>query len=218
MNNKKSTLILTPAQALVFSGAYSLPTDLGTIAEYYGIKCVSYADCADIYDITPEELYRASRMGLSFISGGQYVCAINENACGDRRRRWTLAHEIAHCMLGHLNSTEQLSAERSAEEERCANRFAAELLSPLTVLHFAGVSSAQQLSQICGLSAKAGEIRFRELCTLRRKAAEEFRAARLNGQTPPNAFLQTEDDRRLAAQFMPFITNEICKRTLYNAC
>lgn len=214
MNVKKSTLILTPAQALVFSGAYSLPTDLGALAEYFGIKCVSYADCVDIYDITLEELYRAGRMGLSFMSGGQCVCAINENACGDRRRRWTLAHEIAHCMLGHLTCEEPPSAQCAYEQERAADRFAAELLSPLTVLHFAGISSAEQLSRICGLSAKAGEIRFKELCALRKKASEQFRFARQNGQSPPNAFLKTEDDRRLVLQYMPFITNEICKHTL----
>lgn len=214
MKSPHSTLLLTPAQALVFSGTYSLPVDLGALAEYYGIKCVSYADCADVYDVTLEELYRAGRMGLSFISGGRYVCAINENACGDRRRRWTLAHEIAHCMLGHLTDGGEISARHTCEQEHSADRFAAELLSPLTVLHFAGVSSAQQLSQICGISARAGEIRYNELCALRKKAAQQFRAARENGEIPPNAFLQTEDDRRLAAQFMPFITNEICKRTL----
>ena len=184
-------LHITPEQALVLSGADSLPVDLDRIADFFGIRLVSYADCAATFEITQEELY---------------VCAVNENACGDKRRRWTLAHELAHCLLGHIGG--EWLPQHSREEERSAEQFAAGLLAPLTVLHFAGVDSAQRLERLCGISEQAAEIRYGQLCAARRMALERGGA---------NPFLSTESDRRLLAHFMPFITNELCRRALYGA-
>lgn len=199
-------LHITPEQALVLSGADSLPVDLDRIADFFGIRLVSYADCAATFEITQEELYRAGRLGISFLCEGRYVCAVNENACGDKRRRWTLAHELAHCLLGHIGG--EWLPQHSREEERSAEQFAAGLLAPLTVLHFAGVDSAQRLERLCGISAQAAEIRYGQLCAARRRALERSGA---------NPFLSTESDRRLLAHFMPFITNELCRRALYGA-
>lgn len=200
-------LQITPEQVLVLSGADSLPVDLGRIADFFGIRRVSYADCAAAFEITQEELYRAGRLGISFKCEGRYVCAVNENACGDKRRRWTLAHELAHCLLGHVGG--EWLPQHSYEEERSAEQFAAGLLAPLTVLHFAGVDCAQRLERLCGISARAAEIRYGQLCAARRRALERGGAG---GAEP---FLSTESDRRLLAHFMPFITNELCRRALY---
>ena len=202
----KEKLHITPEQALALSGADSLPVDLGRIADFFGIRLVGYADCAAVFEITQEELYRAGRLGISFLCEGRYVCAVNENACGDKRRRWTLAHELAHCLLGHIGG--EWLPQHSREEERCAEQFAAGLLAPLTVLQFAGVDSAQRLERLCGISAQAAEIRYGQLCAARRMALERGGA---------NPFLSTESDRRLLAHFMPFITNELCRRALYGA-
>lgn len=211
----KSKLRLTPEQALVLSGADSLPVDLGAVADFFGIKRISYADCADEFDITQEELYRAGRLGISFVCEGKYVCAINENACGDKRRRWTLAHELAHCLLGHVSG--EWLAQHTYEEERCAEEFAAGLLAPLTVLHYAGVSSAEQTARLCGISAQAAEIRFGQLCEKRRRALAQLGMARSSGERPADPFLDSCSSRRLLGHFMPFITGEICRRALYGA-
>lgn len=203
---------LTPEQALVLSGVDSLPVDLGAVADYFCIKRVDYADCTKIYDITAEELYRAGKLGMSFSCEGQSVCAINENACGDRRRRWTLAHELGHCLLGHVSAQEPSPAVHTELEERSADRFAAGLLAPLTVLHYAGVTSAEQTAALCGISAKAAAIRFGQLCRARQTAQRQFCEAKRTGRTPGIPFVGSESDRRLLMRFLPFISNELCKR------
>ena len=150
------------------AGIRRLPTDTEAIAEHFGIKLVSYSSVARIYERDMAELYRISRQGYSFVVDGRYVCAINENSCGETRRRWTIAHELSHCLLGHIRDGRLCC---TPEEERAADRFAAELLAPLAVVNFCGVTSAEELMRLCRLSRKAAEIRFGQLDARRREAA-----------------------------------------------
>lgn len=162
---------MNAAEVLHAAGICSLPTDAERIAEHYGIKLVSYSSVAKIYEKTMEQLYEISRHGYSFRDGGSLVCAINENCCGEARRRWTIAHELAHCLLGHI-----CGGEHSLEEERAADDFAAELLAPTAVVNFCGVSSAQELSRLCRISYQAAGIRFGELTARRRTDAARYAA------------------------------------------
>lgn len=136
----------------------SLPIDPLEAARSLGIKIVSYKIICECYRIKLEELYRKSLWGFSFIEEGFPVIALNESACGERRRRFTAAHELGHCVLGHLRG-ENLSL---AELE--ANRFAADFLAPLCVLEQCGVRSVTEIERLCGISGYAADIRFRELC------------------------------------------------------
>ena len=135
----------------------SLPIDPLAAARSLGIKAVSYKIISECYQITFEELYRKSLWGFSFLEGEFPVLALNESACGERRRRFTAAHELGHCVHGHLHGGNLESAEREA------NRFAADFLAPLCVLERCGVSSAAEIGRLCGISESAAEIRLREL-------------------------------------------------------
>lgn len=135
----------------------SLPIDPLEITRALGIKAVSYKVICECYQVTLEELYRKSLWGFSFLEGEIPVIALNESACGERRRRFTAAHELGHCLLGHLRGENPRYAEREA------NRFAADLLAPLCVLEQCGVRSAVEIARLCGISESAAEIRLREL-------------------------------------------------------
>ena len=76
----------------------------------------------------------------------------------ERRRRFTAAHEIAHCVLGHTGRKTL-----SSGDERAAERFAADLLAPLVVLHKCGVRTSGEIARICGISRQAAEIRLEQL-------------------------------------------------------
>lgn len=135
----------------------SLPIDPLAAARSLGIKAVSYKIISECYQITLDELYRKSLWGFSFVEDGCYVIALNESACGERRRRFTAAHELGHCVLGHLSGGNLESAEREAD------RFAADFLAPLCVLERCGVRSVKEIGRLCGISESAAEIRLREL-------------------------------------------------------
>lgn len=139
----------------------SLPVSPVEAARAFGIKTVNYSDFCKIYCRSRRELYRVSLWGFSFEENGRQIIAVNELSCGERRRRFTVAHELGHCLLGHVS---EFGGEMpGAAPERAADRFAADLLAPLAVLRMCGVSSAEELAKVCGLSRSAADIRFGEL-------------------------------------------------------
>ncbi len=144
----------------------ALPVSPTEAARALGIKTVNYSDICEIYCRSRRELYGVSLYGFSFEENGRRIIAVNELACGERRRRFTIAHELGHCLLGHISKFG--GAKPAAAQEHDADSFAADLLAPLSVLKKCGVSSAEELARVCGLSRSAAEIRFAELtrCSL----------------------------------------------------
>ncbi len=198
---------MTASEVLNRSGVCTLPVDLNKIAAAYNIKTVNYESCAECYDMELERMYREiSPLGFSFRADGSYVVAINRNSCGSERRRWTLAHELAHVLLGHIGDGNA----RKEGCERAADEFAAQLLAPLAVLHFCCVSSAEEISRICGISVQAAEIRFRQLTALRKKNSAAVRQGKYT------VFAQTAEELELLANFMPFVSEYITRRCMHD--
>lgn len=174
---------------MTFSEIYSkaevrrLPVDPIAVAAALRVKVMDYKAATEFFDIEKSELYRKCPLGFSFMENGVFCIALNENSCGDRRRRFTAAHELAHCVLGHLNGG--LAFPRN---ERAAERFAAELLAPLAVLSACRVRSPEAIARLCGISAGAAEIRSRQL-------AERERGG----------FFASGDEQRVLALFGDFI-------------
>lgn len=135
-----------------------LPVEPIEIAKTLGVKVLNYKTAAEFFDMSISELYELSPLGFSFKAEGSACIALNENSCGERRRRFTAAHELGHCVLGHI-----LNEAYSAGEERAAEQFAAALLAPLVVLHECGVRSAEEIARVCGISHQAAELRLEEL-------------------------------------------------------
>ena len=65
------------------------------------------------------------------------------------RTKWTIMHELAHCILGHTADMEE--AEREAE----ADFFAKYALAPPPLVHQHRAVSWQDISDLCGLSVEA---------------------------------------------------------------
>lgn len=163
-----------------------LPINPANAASALGIKIVSYSSMTEFYDIEADFLYKRSPFGFSFKTENRFVIAVNENACGERKRRFTISHELGHCVLGHAG---KLSGRAPTDsEEKAADKFAADLLAPLPVLILCGAESAEEIKKICGISGQAAEIRFRELVRLRR-----------------TNFLFFDENRKIAERFDDFI-------------
>lgn len=208
---------MTGTQALLSAGAVSLPVSISAVADFFGIKLVDYNAFTKIYDVGKPELYRGvSYGGFSLMAEGRYICVLNGSLCGKPRRRWTAAHEIGHILSGHISAEIPLPA---GEQEREADCFAAELLAPLTVLHFCGASSALEIERMCGLSRQAAELRFQELSRLRRLQEELYVSAVRSGRLPDaeeSVFLRRECDRQLLLRFSPFIGSYISRRSAHD--
>lgn len=202
---------MNATEVLAGTAVCSLPISPAEVADYYGVKVVRYSDYSEVYDISCSELYHHSRYGFSFYDDKHYICAINENACGGIRRRWTMAHELGHIFLGHIAKGSGIK-QQSMEQERDADRFAAELLAPMVLLHFCGVSSSEELARLCMISKQAAEIRFEELCRCRKAAAEC-----LHKSCPVGALaLDKEETAELLSQFVPFTAKYLCERSRHD--
>lgn len=165
------------------SGTSRLPVDPVATAKALGVKVLSYKSAVEFIETSIPELYEQFPLGFSFKEDDCYYIALNENSCGDRRRRFTAAHELAHCVLGHLDG-EGLTS----RSERAAERFAAGLLAPLVVLHECGARSAKEIAKICGISKQAADIRLEDLISRER-----------------SGFVPNEDELRVKELFAEFI-------------
>lgn len=146
------------------ANVHRLPVDPISVAEALGIKVVGYKAAMEFFELDIRELYAQFPLGFCFRADGSVCIALNENSCGERRRRFTAAHELGHCVLGHLDKEVY-----SAAEERAAERFAAELLAPLVILREHGARSAEEIARLCGISRQAAEIRLEELALRERR-------------------------------------------------
>ncbi len=71
--------------------------------------------------------------GVRLTNGNKIVIAYNKNK-PPTRQRFTLAHELGHCLLGHGEQGSTLDLSSKEPEEIEANAFAAELLIPRRAL------------------------------------------------------------------------------------
>jgi len=103
--------------------------------------------------------------------GKSYAISVN-GAHSENRKRFTLAHEIAHFILhkdlmqGGITDNEMYRSGLSDQVEFEANRLAAELLMPATLVKSfwrSGMCSVVQLASKFGASEEAMRIRLKQL-------------------------------------------------------
>lgn len=102
---------------------------------------------------------------LRFDTSGRTLILLNSNMC-HCRKRFTLAHEIGHILLGHLPAQLQggsIVEARHAWQEAEANRFASELLMPLPALKKFGMLTVEGIAQVFDVSPAAARIKARQL-------------------------------------------------------
>lgn len=152
-------------QVLLETKINTLPVSLSRVAEHYGIKVISYATVG----IEPK-----NEDGFCTLYKGQYIIFYNPDK-SQVRIRFTLAHELGHCLLGHLSPGETTNRHNTEADtytdpqEIQANVFARDLLMPATVLHSLNVQSPEEIMRICNVSKQSAEIRYKRLLELNKR-------------------------------------------------
>lgn len=144
----------------------SLPVSLTPIAKLFNIYVIPYSS-----GYRPNS---TAEDGFSFCRNNKTFIFYNDKKPSNRIR-FTLAHELGHCILGHVSNSE--TYHRNSEydfsnmdiKEMQANVFARDLLMPATVLHSIGVSSAKEISALCKVSMQSAEIRYNSLLELNKR-------------------------------------------------
>ncbi len=143
-----------------------LPVKLSVIAKHYNIQILSYKD-SNINVKNNDD-------GYSLKLNDKFIIYYNEQK-PHQRIRFTLAHELGHCLLGHINNNEITYRYNSENDgvkdlkELQANVFARDLLMPATVLHSLDIKSCEDIARICNVSMQSAEIRFNRLLELNKR-------------------------------------------------
>lgn len=146
----------------------TLPVNLMAIARHYNIKVIRYSRSEYIKSLNISE-----SDGFSFFKD-QPIIYYNDSKPYNRVR-FTIAHELGHCILGHLSKgkvTNRINSEAdtySDPQEVQANVFARDLLMPATVLHSLNVRSPEDIMDICNVSKQSAEIRYKRLLELNKR-------------------------------------------------
>ncbi len=139
-------------ETLIEFGVNSLPVMPLDICKQVGIK---------VYKNSDVKLLTETQIGLSFYHNGSFRIIIDDKQIVTRRR-FTLAHELGHIVLGHLlvdtpqGRTFDIS---KTETEHQANVFASRLLAPACVLWGINAHTTEQIASVCNISYEAAKIR-----------------------------------------------------------
>jgi Zn-dependent peptidase ImmA (M78 family) len=132
-----------------------LPVDVTAVAEHVGAQVV-------------EERLDREVSGLLYRDGDQAIIGVN-SLHAERRRRFTIAHEIGHLVLHQgrplvmdhvrVNYRDATSSTATDTEEIQANAFAAELLMPAAnmIQDMWGLMKASKMSEAAILSTLADQ-------------------------------------------------------------
>lgn len=168
----------------------SLPVNLAAVAIQYDIKIIPYSSTSFVHALKQEAL---SGDGFSANVKDKKIIFINDRISNNSRRRFTLAHELGHCILGHpldniqFRTNEFYDSKQALEAE--ANVFARSLLMPAVVLAKMNVHNVYDIMKLCKTSKQSAAIRSERLAKLYER----------------NMFCLHPSERAVAEQFKEYI-------------
>ena len=181
-------------EVLIQNKVSKLPVKIVPICRSYGIRVRSYQDGADILEkLNLTQMIDRTDGFMTYISGKPAI--FYDQRCTEGRKRFTIAHELGHYLLGHVKPGQVTTINREPEPgdspaERQANQFAARILAPACVLWGLDLHDADEIAAACGIS----------------KQAAAFRAERMRVLYQRGKFLTAPEERRVYSQFKNFIS------------
>ncbi len=174
-------------QALLDFNVTELPVSVNGIAKQLGIKVIKNSDI--------HELQNGERGATIFKNEHWYI--IFDDTESVPVCRFTIAHEFAHILLGHvlINGSKYRTFEKRTEEEQEADMFAARLLAPACVLHELQILTPDGISKLCNISITSAN----------------YRANRMKILEARNKYYLHPLERQVKQQFEPFIKDYLSK-------
>lgn len=171
----------------------ALPVDLNAVLRHLDVRVYSYSHGRELMEAAGLAGTAGQSSGVTFFAGAQPVILYND-AEMPQRIRFTIAHELGHLVLGHVQPGEHTRQNREPEPgdnptEQAANRFAADLLAPACVLWGLDLRRAEDIAKVCKISIQAAR----------------FRAERMEILYQRNKFLLHPLEQSVYQQFKPYI-------------
>lgn len=184
-----------------------LPIRLNEICKALGIELRSIEDMAP-------EIHLENQRGANRTDGvarfiGETPVILYNTMNSAARSRFTIAHEIGHFILGHVEKAPyrevrtpvlfRSSGPPETPEESAANVFASRLLAPACVLWGLGVQDARQIERFCWISREAAEFRMARMHQLYQREQEYLETRGYS------CFLIAASERLVYEQFREYV-------------
>lgn len=182
---------------------HALPVKVTRLCKEMGIAVTSYQKSMALIMTLGLSRHTSLTDGFTVQIGAEPIIFYDAD-CTPARCRFTIAHELGHIVLGHLEQgrATALNREPNAADdlrETAANIFAARLLAPACVLWGMGAFRAEKIAEICEISHKAAAFRAERLQKLL------WREKRFLKERGHSCFLQSPAERAVFARFKPYI-------------
>ena len=145
-------------------GVNCFPVNLGEICRHYKIKMIPYSNFT-LWDLVDPQAKKGDGFSLKFEN--QYYIVFNDFILHSGRTRFTVAHELGHILLGHVETiTFYRNSENDSstnEKETQANIFARDLLMPAAILAALQVHTPEEISTFCNISLQSAQIRAKRM-------------------------------------------------------
>ena len=118
------------------------------------------------------------------------------------RQRFSIAHELGHILLHDVDGATVFNREPTPDDdplEHEANVFASRVLAPLCILNGIGVSSAEEIAELCRISVTAATVRWERLCKIRERDRD------MRSRTGRGTFLMSPLERQVFENFSGYI-------------
>lgn len=171
--SRKERSIRIARNFIFASGIKWFPIDPKALYKQHGFLLYTWNEARKILkDKDPLRLKKTKAEARTSITRGSklYVTVYDDKIYPAERIIYTLAHELGHIVLGHLDDFEKTALSRGGlteaeyrvlEEE--ADFFAAELLAPIYIVKQLNIIKAEPLREIFSLSIKASNNKAQDL-------------------------------------------------------
>lgn len=181
----------------------ALPVNPFVLCEAEDILLIPYSQARRLIAILGLENACAATDGLAIQYNQERIILYND-AMPPTRQRYTIAHEMAHYVLGHVGGQRQSAGHTPAidvatQVERQANYFAIGLLAPACVLWGMNLLTAEDIARHCHISKEAAAIRAERISIL------TLRHQRLKMHYGRGCFLSSALERQVYRQFRPYV-------------
>lgn len=171
-------------QILIEYNVKTLPINPVTLANIMGIK---------VYQNKDVHILEENQLAISMLTDkNEWFIVYDESITNKGRRRFTLAHELGHIVLGH-QLVEKYHARtfdtKKLDIEKEADSFAIRLLAPACVIWGLKLDSPVKISEMCGISFEAATNRYERIKILEKR----------------NKFLTSPLEKQLFSQFEDYI-------------
>lgn len=135
-------IIKTVYKTIIELEIKQLPISVDYITNELWIKQIRNCDLQ-------KPLLHFNQNGLAILSKGKFYIIYNEKD-NLQERRFTVAHEIGHILLGHLFSNPTSQQEKKIREQE-ADIFATFLLAPVCIIQALKLQTLEEIQSVCNI-------------------------------------------------------------------